>query len=271
MSARDTEIAARLISAADGGAQVAPITDTEPGFDLGRAWTTLADLHARRVAQGWRAVGRKIGFTNRTIWPRYGVDRPMWSMVWDRTVVRARDGAATIDVAGLHEPRLEPEVVFGLAAPLPEEGDARAMLDAVAWIAPGFEIVHCVFPGWKFTVPDCTAAFGLHGKLVVGTPVTVAPGQRDALAALLPTFRATLRRNGTPFETGVGANVLGSPAHALVHLRDVLASQPAFPALAAGEIITTGTLTDAWPIAPGETWESDYGDLPVGRLALTIR
>ena len=44
-----------------------------------------------------------------------------------------------------------------------------------------------------------------------------------------------------------------------------------YRALAAGEIVTTGTLTDAWPIAPGETWESDYGDLPVGGLALTIR
>ena len=275
MSARDVSVPAalveRLLHAADGGAQLAPITDADPRFDVERAYQTLADLHARRVAQGWRAVGRKIGFTNRTIWPRYGVYGPMWSMVWDRTVVHAPDGAATLDVAGLHEPRIEPEIVFGLAAALPKDGDARKAFDAVAWIAAGFEIVHSVFPRWKFKAPDCTAAFGLHGRLVVGPPTPVGPDLRDALFDLLPTFRATLRRDGTTVDTGVGANVLDGPAHALAHLRDVLASQPRFPALAAGEIVTTGTLTDAWPVASGETWTSDYGELPVRGLALAIR
>jgi 2-oxo-3-hexenedioate decarboxylase len=261
----------RLLAAADGGPQVAPVTDADPAFDVERGYEALAALHARRVAQGWRAVGRKIGFTNRTIWARYGVDRPMWSMVWDRTVVHAPSGAASVDVAGLHEPRIEPEVVLGLAGPPPARGDARAVLDAVAWIAAGFEIVHSVFPGWKFKVADCTAAFGLHGRLVVGPPTTLEADQRDAIAALLPTFEATLRRDGAVVERGVGANVLDGPAHALVHLRDVLASRPTFPPLAAGEIVTTGTLTDAWPVAPGDVWTSDYGALPVRGLALTIR
>jgi len=144
------------------------------------------------------------------------------------------------------------------------------MLDAVAWIAAGFEIVHSVFPGWKFRAPDCTAAFGLHGKLVVGPRWTVGDDERDALAAQLPAFRLTLRRNGSVVETGVGANVLDSPANALAHLRDVLASQSLFPSLAAGEVVTTGTVTDAWPVAKGEVWSSDYGSLPVRGLTLTI-
>jgi 2-oxo-3-hexenedioate decarboxylase len=111
----------------------------------------------------------------------------------------------------------------------------------------------------------------LHGRLVVGPPTPVEPDMRDALAAVLPTFRATLRRDGAIVDNGVGANVLDGPAHALAHLRDLLASQPRFPALAAGEIVTTGTLTDAWPVGSGETWTSDYGELPVRGLSLTIR
>lgn len=265
-----TDYVDRLLAAADGGPQLAPITGTDPHFGVERAYETLALLHARRMAQGWRPVGRKIGFTNRTIWPRYGVYRPMWSHVWDRTVVHAPDGAASVGIAGLHEPRIEPEVVFGLAGPPPAEGGAREMLDAVAWIAAGFEIVHSVFPGWKFRAPDCTAAFGLHGKLVVGPRWTVGDDERDALAAQLPAFRLTLRRNGSVVETGVGANVLDSPANALAHLRDVLASQSLFPSLAAGEVVTTGTVTDAWPVAKGEVWSSDYGSLPVRGLTLTI-
>jgi 2-keto-4-pentenoate hydratase len=34
---------------------------------------------AWRRAGNWR--GRKIGFTNRTIWERYGVHEPMWGAV----------------------------------------------------------------------------------------------------------------------------------------------------------------------------------------------
>jgi len=44
-------------------------------------------LHEERLRQGWRPLGRKIGFTNRTIWPRYGVYEPIWGTVYDRTVL----------------------------------------------------------------------------------------------------------------------------------------------------------------------------------------
>jgi 2-keto-4-pentenoate hydratase len=270
MTSTDSSLVDRLLAAADGGPALAPITDTDPRFDVERAYDTLRELHARRIAQGWRPLGRKIGFTNRTIWPRYNVFRPMWSHVWDRTVVRADDGRAIVSIRGLHEPRIEPEVVLGLSAPLAAGVDARTALDSVAWIAAGFEIVHSVFPGWKFRAPDCTAAFGLHGRLVVGPPTPVEADMRDALAATLATFRVMLSRDGARVEEGCGANVLDSPAHALAFLHDVLAAQPASLPLAAGEMVSTGTLTDAWPVTPGETWTSDYGALPVRGLALTI-
>jgi 2-keto-4-pentenoate hydratase len=40
--------------------------------------------------------------------------------------------------------------------------------------------------------------------------------------------------------------------------------------LAEGEIITTGTLTDAWPVRVGETWRSDYGSLGLDGLTVTF-
>jgi 2-keto-4-pentenoate hydratase len=90
------------------------------------------------------------------------------------------------------------------------------------------------------------------------------------LAAALPEFTLKLRRGDAVIDTGVGANVLDSPALALVHLAGVLAGQPQFPPLAAGEIVTTGTVTDAWGVAPGETWTSDYGALGLPGMTLTF-
>ena len=55
----------------------------------------------------------------------------------------------------------------------------------------------------------------------------------------------------------MGANVLGSPLISLGYLVDLLEKQPGRQPLRAGEIITTGVLTDAHPVAPGETWRTE--------------
>jgi 2-oxo-3-hexenedioate decarboxylase len=267
-----------LASAADrldqsfrSGRQIPRISEAEPSFDVAAAYAVLAELHERRIARGWKPVGRKIGFTNTTIWECYGVDRPMWSHVWDRTVTFAQADRAVLALGDLMEPRIEPEIVFGIAAPLPAGDDPVEILRAVAWIAPGFEIVHSAFPAWKFTAADCAAAYGLHGRLAVGTRVPVTDANRAAIAAALPACEVTLACGSNVVDRGVGANVLGSPALALVYLRDVLATQPWAPPLAAGEIVTTGTITDAQPVAPGETWRATFGALPLHPLSATLR
>ena len=86
--------AERLYTAIESAAQIEPLSAGDPSFDVAAGYRVLAALHARRIAAGWRPVGRKIGFTNTTIWARYGVDRAMWSHVWDRTVVFAERGEA---------------------------------------------------------------------------------------------------------------------------------------------------------------------------------
>ena len=263
-------IATRLVAAYDGATTLAPIGAGEPGFDVATAYDVLAEIERRRCAQGWQPVGRKIGFTNRTIWQRYGVYQPMWARTWAHTVHFASAGSAALSLARFVQPRIEPEVVFKLKAPVPATDDALAILAGVEWIAPGFEIVQSHFPDWKFTAADCTAAFGLHGALVVGAPLAVSAANRAVIAAALPTFTLRLKRGDALIDTGIGANVLGSPALALAHLARVLATQPRSPPLAGGEVVTTGTVTDAWPVLPGETWTSDYGALGIRGLTLTF-
>lgn len=266
-----SDIADRLIEAYDSATMLEPITTARPDFTVAEAYDVLAEIEARRRRQGWQPVGRKIGFTNRTIWDRYGVWQPMWAHTWAHTVHRAEAGQAALSLSRFVQPRLEPEVVFKLKAPLPPTEDPVTVLESVDWIAAGFEIVQSHFPDWRFTAADCTAAFGLHGALVVGTPLAVTEANRADIAEKLPRFTATLSRDDSVVEQGSGANVLDSPALSLAHLTRVLAEQPQFPPLAAGETVTTGTLTDAWPVKAGETWSSNYGDLGLEGLNVTFR
>jgi 2-oxo-3-hexenedioate decarboxylase len=271
--ASDEELQAKadeLIEAYDAATNLTPITDTAPDFDTIDAYEVLRRIAARRVAEGWVLAGRKIGFTNRTIWPFFGVDKPMWAHMWDRTVIAADSHPGPLSVARFVQPRIEPEVVFKLSGPVPVTDDPVEVLGSVEWMAAGFEIVQCHFPDWRFSLADCTAAFGLHGALVLGKPVAITDANRASVAAALPTFEATLTSNGEVVDRGVGANVLDSPALALAHLAAVLAEQPEHPPLAAGELVTTGTITNAWPIAPGERWESAYGTLGLEGLTLTL-
>ena len=262
-------IADRLIAAQDAATTLPPITAAMPDFSIADGYAVLAEIERRRRQQGWRTVGRKIGFTNRATWPRYGDYQPNWAHLWANTVQFAPDRKASMALHRFVEPRIEPEVVFKLNAPVPLTDDPIEVLAATEWIAPGFEIVQSHFPNWKFTAADTTAACALHGALVVGAPVAVTDANRAKLAAALPAFLLTLRRGEDVIDRGVGANVLDSPALALAHLARLLADQSQFPALAAGEIVTTGTLTDAWPVKPGEVWSSDYGAL--GLAGLTLR
>ena len=198
MSSANAPIARRLIEAYDARTLLDPITDDDPEFDTAAAYDVLHMIELDRLARGWLPVGRKIGFTNRTIWELYGVSGPMWARVWDRTLHVAGTGVASISLEPFVQPRIEPEVVFGLAAPIPAGDDAVELLSCVEWMAAGFEIVQCHFPGWRFAAPDSTASFGLHGALVVG--VTGRRHRRESCVgrgdARVVRAHAVARRNG---------------------------------------------------------------------------
>ncbi len=262
-------IAREVLAALDRRAQMPPLTDRLERFDVASAYRVAREIRALRVARGERPLGRKIGFTNRTIWEEYGVYAPIWGDVYDRTVTDLPRGEGRLDVAALVEPRIEPEIVFGLAA-APRAGmDEGELLGCIGWVAHGFEIVQSLFPAWKFAAADTVAAFGLHGALAIGPRHPVGP-RIEAWRARLACFEIDLARDGVLVDHGRAANVLDGPLSALRYLVELLARDAQSPPLAAGEIVTTGTLTRAFPVAPGQTWSTVlHGlDLPGLRVRL---
>jgi 2-oxo-3-hexenedioate decarboxylase len=262
------DVAEELITTLGTTKSLSPFTDRDPSFGNRQAYEAAARLHAARLARGERPVGRKIGFTNRSIWDEYGVDQPVWGFVYEATLHQAQNGMASLAIDALAEPRLEPEIVLHFHSPPPVTRDEMAILDCIDWIAHGFEIVHSQFPGWKFKVPDTIAANGLHGALVIGDPVPASsiPDCRRRLRE----FRIALKRGETLMAEGCGANVLDSPLLALAHLAETLKGMPNFSAIAAGELVTTGTLTPALPIRVGETWRTTLSGIDLPGLTIAF-
>ena len=244
-----TNLGAELIELHRRPRQVAPFSARYPGLTPQSGYAAAHQLHAHRLAEGWKLAGRKIGFTNRTLWDRYGVHEPLWGWVYDRTLIQAQDNKANVSLTNLVQPRIEPEIAFKLNKSL-----------EVEWMAHSVEIVQCHHPQWKFTIADCTADNGLHGRLIVGTPIPLAGDLAKAEARLFKGDRLV--------DKGVGANVLGGPMLSLAYLVELLKKRPDAP-LRAGEIITTGVLTDAHPVAPGETWRTEVTGLQGLRITFS--
>jgi 2-oxo-3-hexenedioate decarboxylase len=260
-------IAEEAFAVLGAGRQIAPFSSRMAGFDLEEAYQVAAAVREKREARGETPIGRKIGFTNRTIWEEYGVSAPMWGYVYDTTVHDLAAAGDGFSLAGLAEPKIEPEIVFGFAAAPDPAMDEAAILGCVEWLAHGFELVQSIYPDWKSRLPDTVAAYGLHGALLIGPPHAVAPDRAQWLSTL-STFEIALSRDGEIIDRGRSSNVLGGPLSALKHLVAVLAADTANPPLAAGEIVTTGTLTRAFPIASGQSWRTEPSGVALDGIAI---
>ncbi|MEJ5989297.1 hydratase [Ramlibacter sp. PS3R-8] len=236
------------------------------GVGVAQAYERALSVRQLRLGRGEQPRGYKIGFTNRTIWERYGVFGPIWGTVWNTTLSFC-DGAGEISLAGTCQPRIEPECVFGLKAAPPARASLDDLLGCVEWIAPGFEIVQSHMPDWKFTAADTVADSGLHARLLVGRKVPVEQLPRDAAAfdAQLEAARIVLFNGDARKDEGVGANVLDGPLHALAHFLVALRDCPGATDLQPGDVVTTGTWTDAWPVRRGEHWHAVF-DAPLTPL-----
>jgi len=241
------------------------------GLDVPAAYQQALAVRALRVARGERPCGFKIGFTNRNIWPRYDVFAPIWGTVYDSTLTLC-EGQASLSLAGTCQPRIEPEAVFGMRATPAADASPDQLFDAIDWVAPGFEIVQSHLPNWKFQAPDTIADGALHARLLVGqrVPVRELAANARQLHALLAGATVTLSRGGAAVEHGCGANVLDGPLAALRHFLQELRGIPTAPELLPGDVVTTGTWTDAWPVQAGEQWAAEF-TAPLSRLVVEFR
>lgn len=248
--------------------QIQPFSSQFPTFDLADAYDVAERIRTARMGRGEKPAGRKIGFTNRATWASFGISAPIWGYVYDSTVADLDDNAASFSVAALPEARIEPEIVLHLAR-APQLGmNERELFGCIDWIAHGFEIVCSIFPHWRFKAADAVAAFGMHSALLVGTRHEIARN-REVLLDSLSNFTIELAGNsGT--RRGHAQGILGGPLSAFRALVDVLAQYPNSIPLEAGEVVTTGALTEPMPLVAGEVWSTQVFGIDLKGLRLLV-
>jgi len=214
---------------------VAPITDDEPDLSLEDAYAIQDAVLTRRLAEGARVVGAKLGLTSAAKQIQMGVSAPVFGWLTD-TMALPLDTPVPLDE--LIHPRVEPEIVFRLAEDLAGPGvTAHDVLDATATVCCGLEIIDSRYEAFRFTLPDVVADNTSAARFVLGLE-RVPPDAFDlALVGVLLEVGSEL------VETAAGAACLAHPANAVATLANWLGRRDR--GLEAGWIVLSGGLTAA--------------------------
>jgi 2-keto-4-pentenoate hydratase len=275
------------------------------GLDLSSAYAVERELVRMQRAAGHATVGVKVGYANKAMWRVLKLETLVWAHMYDHTVRYADANVATLSLAHTISPKIEPEIVFKMKAPLSAGITEAAALGAVEWLALGFEIIDCPYADWKYQPADFVAAYGLHAALVVGESRPITSASISELAEQLSNFKVRLSRHGmsegeravaseprersapaqrrareragesegrSPSDQieGSGRNSLRSPALCLAELASAMAKQDGAEPLAAGDLVSSGTLTESTPIQPGATWTASVEGIDLSTLTLTL-
>ena len=245
------EVAARygreLYEALRGRRTVTPLMARDASLTIDDAYAISLDALARRVDDGERVVGKKIGVTSKAVQEMLAVHQPDFGFLTDRMWIEGE-----IDVAreGLIQPRAEAEIAFILKAGLKGPGVTAAdVIAATDAIAPCFEIVDSRIADWKIGIVDTVADNASCGVFVIGE------ARADPRAHDLPALHVTVTKNGQPLSEGYGSAVQGSPAEAVAWLANTLGAYGV--TLDAGDVILSGSLVPLAPAQAGDIFEME--------------
>ena len=226
---------------------VAPLIARDPALTIDDAYAISLGVLAKRVADGERVVGKKIGVTSKAVQDMLGVHQPDFGFLTDRMWI---DGDIDIAAKGLIQPRAEAEIAFILRDGLKGPGvTAEQVIAATEAIAPCFEIVDSRIENWKIGIVDTVADNASCGVFVIGE-ARADPRDHD-----LPALHVTVTKNGAPLSEGYGAAVQGSPAEAVAWLANTLGAYGV--TLDAGDVILSGSLVPLEPAQAGDVFEME--------------
>lgn len=245
------EAAQQLRTAAQTRTPCPPVRDLLPDATAQTAYAVQNLLTEAALAEGRRAIGRKVGLTSPAVQAQMGVDQPDFGVLFADMAVP--DGAE-IDVDELLQPRVEAEVAFVLGRDLPDATVTVAdVVRATDFLLPAIEVVDSRIENWDISIVDTVADNASSGRYVLGTtPRRV--GDVD-----LRLCGAVLEHAGEPVSVGAGAACLGNPLHAVAWLAGTLAA--AGNPLRAGDLVLSGALGPMVPVRAGAAYEARISGL----------
>jgi 2-oxo-3-hexenedioate decarboxylase len=251
-------LAAELIGAAAHRNPIEALTATSGPFDVGMAYEVQDAVVADRMRyHGSAIVGAKLGLTSAAKQRQMNVDKPLYGWL---TADMAIDVGQPVPRGRFIQPRCEPEIAFVLGSDLAGAHiTAAAVLAATAAVCPAIDVLDSRYAGYSFTLADVIADNASGAGFVLGGQATDPAGIDLRLTGVV------LEKNGELVFTAAGAAVLGHPAASVAWLVRALAARGR--GLTSGQVVLSGGLTEAVPVAAGDVIVARFDRLGTIELA----
>lgn len=245
------DLAKLLEEAEKTGVGILPLTSQDKELTVKEAYQIQLKNIEKKLAQGQKIVGKKIGLTSLAMQKLLGVGEPDYGHLLDSMVI---ENGGTVPLNKVLQPKVEAEIAFILKQEL--KGPNITTLDvllATDYIVPALEIVDSRVQDWKIKLPDTIADNASSGYYVLGGEPTKVEDVNLELLGMV------LEKNGEIVNTGVGAAALGNPATCVAWLANRLADFDI--TLKAGEVILSGALSAAVVAQAGETFTARFAHI----------
>ncbi len=257
---RDVDIARlgdELYGAMRARKAVAPLTSREADVTIADAYHVSLHTLRRRLADGERLIGKKIGVTSKPVQRMLDVHQPDFGYLTDR--MKFSSGCELPISTQLIQPRAEGEIAFELKRDLVGPGVTNEdVLAATECVMPCFEVVDSRIEAWKIRIQDTVADNASSGLFVLGDD-RVKPGDVDFYSCGM-----VVEKNGEIISTGAGAAALGSPLTCVAWLANTLGTFG--EKLVAGDIVLSGSLVPLEPVVAGDEMKLVIGG--IGRASV---
>lgn len=260
---------AELLWAADRDrAPIEPLTGQFPDIDVVDAYEIQLINIRRRLADGARVRGHKVGLSSLVMQQMMGVSESDYGHLLD-TMMLSQD--APIPASRYCYPRIEVEIGYVLGASLPGEGCTEAdVLAATEYVVPSLELIDSRIRDWRIRLADTIADNASSAGFILGearwTPAELAAAGIDLadIEAVLYSSVSGPDARGpetqwTEAARGNTGAVLGNPTTAVAWLAGKVASFGV--KLEAGHVILPGSCTRAIDARPGDTFRAEFAGL----------
>ena len=239
--------ARQLERALSEGEPIEPLSEStglvsiREAYQIQRCWTDLRRRHGETV------LGHKIGLTSQAVQEQFGVHEPDYGSLWGSRFFPACGGLAEIPFDDFLQPRIEAELAFLIGEPLPKGPiTAEGVIASTESIAIAIEVIDSRVKDWRVKLADTVADNASFGAFTLG------PWSASLVRSNLATVELAVNLDGKLVTRGSGDVALGNPARCVVALAETLRSYGV--ELEPGDIVLSGSLVRAVPIAAGDTF-----------------
>ena len=237
---------------------VAPVRAIITATDIEAAYAVQKINVQKRIENGERVVGKKIGLTSFAVQEQLGVDQPDYGILFESMQI---ENGGNLSFTDLMQPKAEAEIAFMIGKDLDGDIDITDLIDAIEYVSASIEIVGSRVENWDIRITDTIADNASASHFVLGEN-KVHIDELD-----LPNCSMSMTKNGEIVSEGIGSACMDNPLNAALWLARVMAKNGT--TLKAGEILLSGALGPMVPIEKGDHFETSIQGLGSVNIQIT--